>query len=474
MGKDKEKTLIDISFKTFIRVTVLLLALIATAVVMTYVIPAGRFGTLPDGSTDYTVYERTDDVSGISIWKGILAPVLVFGSEDGLTLIMLCVFLLVISAAFQVMNDTGGINALVGKVSERFKNRRYLLVAVLSLLFMGFGAFLGLFEEMLTMLPIVSILCVMNGFDSFTGFLVCIVSCGFGFASGITNPFTVLLASEIIGVDPMEKIWFRIVIFIVMYLLLLGFIFLYLRRLKKDPTVSLTYEHDRRLKTDAPPASENSDSGKRTLPVYSVFLLMSLVIITLCSAIPALRSYTVAVLTAYFLIFGLAAGALCSDSFKAVLRSFLRGIAGALPSIVFISLAASVKYVFDEGGILPTVANQINTLAEGKNIFLVALTVYGIVLFLEFFISSSTAKAILVMGLLSAVDIGLSDRMSVLIYTFGDGYTNLLFPTSPVLLISLSMIETDYFKWLKKSWPMFAVNLLLVLAFLAVGIVIGY
>ena len=119
-------------------------------------------------------------------------------------------------------------------------------------------------------------------------------------------------------------------------------------------------------------------------------------------------------------------------------------------------------------------ANQINTLAEGKNIFLVALTVYGIVLFLEFFISSSTAKAILVMGLLSAVDIRLSDRMSVLIYTFGDGYTNLLFPTSPVLLISLSMIETDYFKWLKKSWPMFAVNLLLVLAFLAVGIVIGY
>ena len=472
--ENKEKPLIDISLRTFIQVTVLLVVLMAAAIVMTYVIPAGRFGTLADGATDYTVYERIEGQSGISIWKGILAPILVFGSEDSLTLIMLSVFLLVISAAFQVMNDTGGINALVSTVSRRFKNRRYILIAVLSLLFMSFGAFLGLFEEMLTMLPIVSILCVMNGFDSFTGFLVCIVSCGFGFASGITNPFTVLLASEIIGVDPMENVWYRIVIFIVMYLLLLGFIFLYLRRLQKDPSKSCTYEHDQRLKADARSAPDSSSDSRRTLTVYSAFLLMSLVIITLCSVIPALRSYTVVVLTGYFLICGLAAGALCSSSFKAVLRSFGRGIIGALPTIVFISLAASVKYIFDEGSILPTIANQINTLASGKNIFLVALTVYGIVLFLEFFISSSTAKAILVMGLLSVVNLELSDRMSVLIYTFADGYTNLLFPTSPVLLISLSMIETDYFKWVKRSWPLFVVNLLLVFAFLALGIVIGY
>ncbi|MBR6045461.1 MAG: YfcC family protein [Ruminococcus sp.] len=476
MEKKKEKTLIDISLKTFIQVTVLLVVLLAAAVVLTYVIPAGQFGTLPDGKTDYTVYERLGDDQGISIWKGILAPILVFGSEDGLTLIMLSVFLLVISAAFQVMNDTGGINALVGTVSERFRNRRYLLIAVLSLLFMSFGAFLGLFEEMLTMLPIVAILCVMNGFDSFTGFLVCIVSCGFGFASAITNPFTVLLASEIIGVNPMEKIWYRIIIFVVMYLLLLGFIFLYLRRIKKDPTGSCTYEHDRRLREAAGEHSaESSAAGRgRILTVYSTFLLMSLVLITVCSAIPALRSYTVVVLAAYFLIFGLAAGVLCGTKFKAVLGSFFRGITGALPTIVFIGLAASVKYVFDEGRILPTIANEINELAAGKNIFLIALIVYGIVLFLEFFISSSTAKAILVMGLLSVVDLGLSDRMSVLIYTFGDGYTNLLFPTSPVLLISLSMIETDYFKWLKKSWPLFLVNLVLVIGFLGAGLAIGY
>jgi uncharacterized ion transporter superfamily protein YfcC len=111
---------------------------------------------------------------------------------------------------------------------------------------------------------------------------------------------------------------------------------------------------------------------------------------------------------------------------------------------------------------------------QGKNIFLIALIVYAIVLVMEFFISSSTAKAILIMGLLSTVNLGLSNQMSVLIYTFADGYTNMLFPTSPVLLISLSMIGIDYFKWVKKSVPLFALNLALVVAFLALGIAFGY
>ena len=86
----------------------------------------------------------------------------------------------------------------------------------------------------------------------------------------------------------------------------------------------------------------------------------------------------------------------------------------------------------------------------------------------------TTAKAILVMGLLAMVNTGLSKQMLVLLYTFGDGYTNVIFPTSPVLLISLSMIEVDYFKWVKKSLPLFAVNLLLVLGFIALGVVLGY
>ena len=474
---EKKKALIDISKKTFIQVTALLLGLLIVAIVLTYVIPAGSFGVKADGSVDYSVYQQADGANGIAIWKGILAPVLVFASGDGITLIMLSLFLLVISAAFQVMNDAGGIAALVDSVSGRFKNRSRLMIALVSLLFMSFGAFLGLFEEMLTMLPIVTVLCLAVGYDSFTGFLVCIISCGFGFASAITNPFTVLLASEIIGANPMENIWYRILIFIVMYLLLQVFIFLYLRRLKKDPKNSYTYAHDLRLRSIVDLSGDQKKEPaqeKRLRTVYALFLLCSLVLIGVCSFVESLRSFTVPVLIAYFLIFGILAGRRCMPSWKAVMGSFLKGFTGALPTIVFIGLSASIKYVFDEGSVMPTIANQINLLAEGKSIFVLALIIYLVVLVLEFFISSSTAKAILIMGLLSTVNLGLSSQMSVLIYTFADGYTNVLFPTSPVLLIGLSMIEVEYFKWVKKSVPLFAVNTLLVIGFILLGIAIGY
>ena len=474
---NKKPTLISISRKSFLQVTVLLLCLLVFSIALTYVIPKGEFGVLPDGQTNYLDYVRRDDLGGIPLWQGLLAPILVFASPDGLTLIMLSLFLFVISAAFQVMNDVGGIRALVGAVSERFRDRRGLLLVLMSFLFYCFGSFLGLFEEMLTMLPIVTALCVLVGYDSFTGFICCILSCGFGFAGAITNPFTVLLASQIIGANPMEHIWLRILIFLVMFGLLLAFLFLYLRKLKRDPASSLTRRHDEALRGAAGESLLKEEAPERTRRLklsYTVFLLCALLLIVAASLSPVLRGYTVPILIAYFLIFGILAGTLACGDFRAVLRSFLRGIGGALPTIVFIALAASIKYVFDRGCVLPTIVNQINTLIEGHSPVLVALIIYLIVLLLEFFSSSSTAKAILVMGLLAMVNTGLSKQMLVLLYTFGDGYTNVLFPTSPVLLISLSMVEVEYFTWIRKSAGLFAVNFLLVLAFIVLGVAVGY
>ena len=477
-SKKEQPTLISISRKSFIQVTILLLLLLAVSIVLTYLIPKGEFGVLPDGQTNYLDYIRRDDLGGIPLWQGILAPLLVFFSSDGLTLIMLSLFLFVISAAFQVMNDIGGIRALVGSVSERFRDRRSLLLVLISFLFYCFGSFLGLFEEMLTMLPIITALCVLVGFDSFTGFICCILSCGFGFAGAITNPFTVLLASEIIGANPMEHIWFRVLIFLVMFGLLLAFLFLYLRKLKKDPLSSLTLRHDEVLRRSAAGgilADEDTPERVQRLKLsYTVFLLCALALIITVSLSPLLRGYSVVILIAYFLIFGLLAGTVACGNFRIVLRSFLRGMGGVLPTIVFIALAASIKYVFDRGSVLPTIVSQINSLITGHSPVLVALIIYLIVLLLEFFISSSTAKAILVMGLLAMVNTGLSKQMLVLLYTFGDGYTNVIFPTSPVLLISLSMIEVEYFTWIRKSAALFAVNFLLVLTFFVLGIVVGY
>ena len=476
-SKSRTTKLIDIGTKTFISVLSLLFVLMICAIVLTYVLPKGTFGTtIQDGNevVDYQTYIRLDNASGINIFKGLLSPFLILATNDGLSLIMLSIFLLVISGAFQTMNDCYGIKVFVNKVIERFKDKRFALLCAVALMFMLFGALLGLFEEMLTLLPIMAILAVSLGYDSFTGFMICIVACGFGFSSAITNPFTVIFASKIIGVNPLTNIWYRILIFLVMYGLLVLFIFMHTRKIIKNPESSLTYQKDLQIKDEIYKIEEIKNE-KKILLSYSVFLLFALAVTIVCSSVAALRDYTVVFLIVVFLFGGFLCGLISTNfNFKQVSKSYLSGILSALPSIIFILMASSIKYILVEGNVLATITNKINELVQSGNVYLVSIILFAIILVLEFFISSSTAKAIFVMSILSVLTLGISKEMQVLIYTFADGYTNLLFPTSPVLLIGLSMIGVSYFKWLKKSWLLFVCTFSLVILFIILGVLIKF
>ena len=471
MENTKNKKLINISTKTFIGVAILLFLLMIAAIVMTFVIPHSEF--IYEGEKVVGV-KALEETGGIAIWKGILSPFLLLFADGGIAIIMLCIFLLVIGGAFQAMNDNSGIKVIVSRIIERFKNRKFLLLCIIALIFMVFGAFLGLFEEMLTLLPIIAILTLSLGYDSFTGFLICIVACGFGFSSAITNPFTVLFASNLIGADPFAKIWFRILIFIVMYGVMVLTVFLYTRRIKKNPKSSLTYEHDLELR-DEEFTNEKIANERKIFISYVTFFMVALATIIIFSAISAIRDYTVVGLIVVFLFGGILAS-LVSTNFdcKKTFSSFGKGVLSVLPTLVFILMASSIKYILAEGHVLPTIVDSINAAVAGKNIFAITFILFAIILGLEFFISSSTAKAVFVMSIVGVLTLGLSKEALVLIYTFADGYTNLLFPTSPVLLIGLSMMGVSYFTWLKKSWPLFIVTFALVALFLVLMVVIAF
>ena len=474
MEKTKNSKLINISKKTFIGVAILLLALMVTAIILTYVLPKGEFAVLENGETDYTSFTNLGKAGGINIFKGLASPILLLFADGGIAIIMLCIFLLVIAGVFQAMNDNNGIKVIVNRVITRFKNRKFLLLCVIALIFMAFGAFLGLFEEMLTLLPIIAILTLSLGYDSFTGFLVSIVACGFGFSSAITNPFTVVFASNLIGINPFIKIWFRIIIFNVMYALMVLAIFLYTRKINKKPEASLTYERDLKFR-DEVFTKEEIPNEKKIFICYVSFFALALATIIICSAIAALRDYTVVALIAIFLIAGILVSLIASDwNFKKTFKSFGKGVLSVLPTLVFILMASSIKYILQEGKVLPTIVYNINNAVAGKNVYAIAFLLFAIVIGLEFFISSSTAKAVFVMSILGVLTLGLTKETLVLIYTFADGYTNVLFPTSPVLLIGLSMMEVSYFKWLKKSWPLFIITFALVALFLVIAIAIAF
>jgi len=176
-----------------------------------------------------------------------------------------------------------------------------------------------------------------------------------------------------------------------------------------------------------------------------------------------------------FLIGGIIAG-LCSTNgnTKLVAKSFGKGVLSALPAILIILMASSIKYILEEGHILPTITNFIKTSVEGQSPFLVVLILLCITLLLEFFVSSSTAKAAFIMGILKGTALGISNELIVLTFLFGDGYTNILFPTSPVLLLGLAMAGVEYGHWVKRSKWLFLAVLGLAVVFLLIATIIGY
>lgn len=464
-NETKNTAIIKYSRAIYLASLLVLVAFMVISIVLTYVLPKGYFETV-NGVTDYNKFVSLDNASGINIFKGIFAPVMMFTADGFLQPLMLIVFLLTIAGVFQVMIDCGGMQAIVSRFVNKFKTKKFLFLAICTLFFMILGSCFGLFEETLLLLPMVMAVCVTLGYDLSMSFAVCTLATGIGFSVGITNPFTVVYASSLIGASVTKNIWFRLVVFAIYYLLLLGFVYLKTKRGKAAVTENKVFPED-----------PNADSDKRKFIIYTVFLLVGFATVLIASSVPALRDISIVVLIAVFLIGGLTAGFIACGT-KSTFKGFLKGVVSALPSVVMVLLAFSIKYILVEGQVIDTITHLIQKAVIGKSTFSAVLTIFAIILVLEFFVSSSTAKAVFVMGVLSGVlqsgVLNVSPELIVLVYLFSDGFTNVLFPTSPVLLIGLSMTGESYLGWLKKSWLLFIVVFALAIALIGLGIAIGY
>ena len=90
--------IIDINKKTYISILIMLASLIILSIVITYVVPKGTFESyineFGEVIYDYTKYIKLPDQEGINIFKGLFSPILVLFSGDGLSLLILSLFIL--------------------------------------------------------------------------------------------------------------------------------------------------------------------------------------------------------------------------------------------------------------------------------------------------------------------------------------------------------------------------------------------
>lgn len=472
----KEKSFASISYKSFISVVAVLLAIIVFSGILTLFIPQGSFLRDANGQIITGTFAK-GEVEGIEFWRVLTAPFRVFVADGSLTIIMICVFLLVMSGVFNLLDKTNGIKVMMNKMVAKFGKKQKLIICVCVLFFMLFGSLFGLFEELLTLLPFIVIFMLSLGFDTMTGLGVCLMASCFGFSAAITNPFSIGIASNFAGISTLDGVWLRIVFFALVYVLVCFFLLRHTKKISKKAELSPTYEIDNEKRKNLNfNIEEFGEKENKTFKVYLTFFIVQMIVLILTAVIRPISGYAVPILAASFLIGGIISGLLVCEDKKKVFVYLGKGAVSMLPAVALIALASSVNLIMQESGILDTIMYTVIEFLQGKSLFVCILFVYILILFLQIFIGSASAKIFLVMPILLPIctAIGISPTLLILTYCMADGFSDVFLPTNPVLLISLSMSNVSYGKWIKWTWKIQLVIFVLSLLILFFGIQIGF
>ena len=358
---------------------------------------------------------------GIPFWKWILSPVLVLFGEDNGSLIAIIALLVVLGGLFNTLDKFGILRLLLDKITSRFGKQRRVLLAVIPLFFMVLGSAAGSFEECVPLVPVVVALAVRLGWDVLTGLGMSVLAVGCGFAAGVCNPFTIGVAQELAGLPMFSGMWLRAVSFLCIYLALMCFLFRHAKKVEK------------------PMDPQMFETGKMQKGITNI-------------------AYS------------------SGSRFWKISLTFKDGVVSVLPGVLLILMANSIRFTMMEGNILDPILQGAIALASGLPRWSVILFIYGMVLGLNFFIPSGSAKAFLLMPLIvplaQAFDI--SAQLCVMAFAFGDGFSNVFYPTNPVLLISLGLANTSYGQWAKWSGKFQLMNIFLTSGLLLFVLAIGY
>jgi len=468
MSSEKNKTGLNISVKSFITAIAVIFSLMLLTYILTLVIPSGVYERITDENGNLII-RAVDSFTyidgGIPFWKWLLSPILVLGASGNGALIAVIAFLLVIGGIFNSLDKCGLMKYMLGKLTHRFGAVKYRLMAILILFFMALGALVGSFEECVPLVPIVVALSIRLGWNALTGISMSLLAVGCGFASGVCNPFTVGVAQQLAGLPMFSGIPMRLLSFLLIYALLLGFTAFYAKKVEQKAstdTYSDSFVPDSKL--------------DKALVAFATILGIGILTVVSSGLVPALQSLTMIIVAVTFLVAGITATLLSGMSGKELGKTSLEGIKAILPAVLMILMASSIKYTMEEAKIMDTVLHGAVNLADTLPKWGVILFIYLIVLIMNFFIPSGSAKAFMLIPLIvpMAQLFGISAQLCIMAFAFGDGFSNVLYPTNPALLISLGLADVSYPKWFRHSIKFQLLNLALTSLLLLLGLAIGY
>ncbi len=484
MNSEQQQASIKIGLRAFLGAALIILLLMIGSGIMTRVLPSGRYdrnnvdgrSVLVPGSFHYT------EKPVYPVWRWFTAPAEVVTGKDNLTVITIIFFIIFMSGSFTIMEKAGIVAFLLNGLIKRFQKNKYLLMAIIIFLFMFMAAFLGVYEGLVPLIVFIVPLAYSLGWDSLTGLGMSLLALSFGFSAAVTNPFTIAVAQKIAELPLFSGAWLRIIFFVIIYAIVYFFVSSHAKKVEKDPQSSIVYKLDKPLRDrlealEEFKASENDKTAMRKALVwFSSCLFLALGFVVVSSFIPGVSDYAFPMMGLLFLIGGVGSGFFAGLNTKKIARIFASGTLNILPGIILILMAYSVKYIIDQGQITDTILYSASQKIAGASAVEAVFLIYGLTLFMNFFIGSASAKAFLMMPILAPLSdlVHITRQTAVLAFDFGDGFSNMIYPSNALLLIALGFTVVSYPKWIRWTLKLQAVMLVITSIFLVIAVRIGF
>ncbi len=482
---------VKIGLKSFIAVVAILLTVLIAVGVLTFVIPAGRYTiyTTDESKADRPFYQYTVDetlnkqivmdsyreltgdenTSRLPVLRWFAAPIeaLLFGDNSS-NMLMIIALLLVLGGTFKVLEQSGGLVSLVRVIMVKLHSRRFVAIWIITAVIMVLSAVFGLQEQLLILYPIFAMLCTALNWSRFTAISFVLISSGVGFTTAITNPWTIGTASIAAGVSVTDGIWYRCIIFCVMYVVTSLFLTCLAKRDEKKATEKFDLEGFAMVSDE-----EHAEDIRKSRMIVALFSL-ALISVIVSTVIDSLRSLAMVFMALAFVVGTVIVGRILLGSFKQLGKCFIGGVKDVLPSILIIMIAFGITYIAQQGNILHTIFHYFYHSVANISPYFAVIVLYIFVLIVEFFIPSASAKAVLIIPMLTLAPIeGISKTVIILTYLFADGYTNVLYPTCGTLLVGLGLAGVSFAEWFRKTIVFQLILFVLSLAFLLVAVFIG-
>lgn len=390
------------------------------------------------------------------------------GIIDSIDIIL---FVLIIGGFMYVFNETGAMVKGITWLAHTMKGREHWLIAILTSIFSFFAASYGMAEEALVFYPILVPLFLAAGYDLLVPLAIIFGGTSIGCIPAFSNPFSVIIASNAAGINWMDGLTSRLILWVIVTALLVWYILRYAAKIKKDPTASLVYKIDGEVK----PLYAVNISNEATAPKleWKTKLLLFIYIATFLTMIGGVvfLDWWTTEMSALFLGSSILLAVITRLNEKIFIREFIKGAESLLAVAFIIGVARGVTIILNEGHISDSILYYTANMVQGMQpaFFIMLLLLFYIVFSL--FIQSSSGMAVLTMPIIGALAIlvNVPGREIVNSYMYGMCLMSFLAPTG-LILPSLAMVNISLKTWIKFIMPLLIMLTIICIVALIIGI----